>query len=120
MVNAALALMWQYLNAEDDLVYVLRFISSRTCFPPVSLDDQAMGKQQPDVWFPWPGRSEEVVPLARCFVEKVQKDKELTEEDKEHLRKLLTILANKMKYDSSYDFSKPDQIEQEFLQYRKV
>lgn len=83
MVNAALALMWQYLNAEDDLV------------------------------------SEEVVPLAKCFVEKVQKDKELTEEDKEHLRKLLTILANKMKYDSSYDFSKPDQIEQEFLQYRK-
>ncbi len=61
-----------------------------------------------------------MVPLAKCFVEKVQKDKELTEEDKEHLRKLLTVLANKMKYDSSYDFSKPDQIEQEFLQYRKV
>jgi hypothetical protein len=64
--------------------------------------------------------SEEVLPLAKCFVEKVQKDKELADEDKEHLRQLLTILANKMKYDSSYDFSKPDQIEQDFMQYRKV
>ncbi len=42
MVNAAMALMWQYLNAEDDLVYVLHFISSRT----VSVEDQAMGKQR--------------------------------------------------------------------------
>lgn len=33
---------------------------------------------------------------------------------------MLTVLANKMKYDTSYDFAKPDQIEQEFLQYRKV
>ena len=47
MVNAAMALMWQYLNAEDDLVYVLHFISSRT----VSVEDQAMGKQRTDVWF---------------------------------------------------------------------
>jgi hypothetical protein len=61
-----------------------------------------------------------VVPLAKCFVEKVQKDKELAEEDKEHLRQLLNILAHKMKYDASFDFAKPDQVEQEFLQYRKV
>lgn len=46
MVNAAMALMWQYLNAEDDLVYVLRFISSRTCVPSVSVEDRAMKKQQ--------------------------------------------------------------------------
>lgn len=46
MVNAAMALMWQYLNAEDDLVYVLRFISSPTCVPPVSVEDRAMGKQR--------------------------------------------------------------------------
>ena len=38
-----------------------------------------------------------MVPLAKCFVEKVQKDKELTEEDKEHWRKLLTVLANKLR-----------------------
>ncbi len=50
----------------------------------------------------------------------LQKSKEINEEERAHMQKLLMILSNKMKYDASYDFDKPDQIEQEFLEYRKV
>lgn len=109
MVNAALALLWQYLNNEDDLVYACITCCSSSVFACL---DMCLPNRY--------SRSEEVLPLAKCYVDKIQGDNELIDQDKEHLGKMLTILANKMKYDSSFDFAQPGQIEQEFLQYRKV
>lgn len=45
---------------------------------------------------------------------------QLNEQQIEHLKTVLGIIANKMKYPAAYNFAREDEFEQDFLEFRKV